>query len=267
AVELMNVGVNYMREHVIEKARIHYVIPNGGGAPNVVPDEAEVWYYVRAPERSQVEELTNRVRKIAEGATLMTETTFEEDFQAGCYNTLPNDVLAELAHELMEELGGISFTQEEQDYAQIVVNGYPKGTREAGIRSRGLPENILEQPLPGDVQPIRNAGQVGSGSTDVGDVSWIAPTVSVNTTCWPVGIPGHSWGIVACGHTTIGHKGMMHAAKAMALTGVELFNQPETLKKAQEEFKQRTAGNPYKCPIPDHVAPPLPVGYTELVKE
>ena len=258
AVELMNVGVNYMREHVIDKARIHYVITNGGGAPNVVPDEAEVWYYVRAPERDQVDELTNWVRQIAQGAAMMTQTTVEEDFQGGCYNVLPNFALADLGQSMLEALGPMEFTQDEQDYAQTVISGFPPGTREASMRGRGLPLSLIEKPLNGTAQPAQDEGKTGGGSTDVGDVSWITPTVQVHATTYPAGIPGHSWGITATGATSIGHKGMLHAAKAMALTGAALFMHPEEIEKAQAEFKDRTDGKPYKSPIPDGIEPPVP---------
>lgn len=258
AVELMNAGVNFMREHVIEQARIHYVITNGGGAPNVVPDEAEVWYFVRAPQRSQVEEITAWVRRIAEGATLMTGTTVEEFYQAGAYNVLPNMVLADLAYSVLEELGPIEYTDEEYAFAQTIADGYPAGTREAALRSRGLPLSLLEKPLCGTLQPITDEGKVMPGSTDVGDVSWITPTVTISTTCWALGIPGHSWGITATGAMSIGHKGMIHAAKAMAITGAELFTNPEILAKARDEFEQATDGQPYRCPLPPDLAPPIP---------
>ncbi|HLI50886.1 MAG TPA: hypothetical protein VKU87_03765, partial [Thermomicrobiaceae bacterium] len=218
----------------------------------------EVWYFIRAPQRDQVEELTARIRNIAKGATLMTETTVDERFEAGAYNILPNDVLADLMQQILEDLGPISFTDEEQAYAQTIVDGYPAGTIEAGMAAADRPMSLLEKPLVEAPQPINDEGKSMPGSTDVGDVSWITPTVTAWTTCAPAGIPGHSWGIVAAGGMSIGHKGMLHAAKTMALTAVELFTNPDTLQQAQDEFKQRTGGKPYKCPIPDDVEPPLP---------
>ncbi len=240
AVELMNVGVNFLREHMPEKARVHYVITDGGGAPNVVPDEAEVWYFVRAPERDEVEALTARVRKCAEGAALMTETTVEERYQCGAYQVLPNGTLADLAHDAMRELGPIDFTEEEQAYAGTIAGGYPAGTREAGLRGLGLPASFLRRPLDGAVHPALDEGKVMPGSTDVADVSWITPTVQVLTACWPVGIPGHSWGIVATGAMSIGHKGMLYAAKALALTAAELYGDPAHLERARAEFREAT---------------------------
>ncbi len=258
AVELMNVGANFLREHMPEKARIHYVITNGGGAPNVVPDEAEVWYFVRAPERGQVEALTARVRKIAEGAALMTETAVEEHYQCGAYNVLPNRALADLALAAMGELGPIAFTDAEQDYAQRIADGYPVGTREAGIRSLDLPLDFLERALDGAVHPALDEGKVQPGSTDVADVSWITPTVQVMTTCWPMGIPGHSWGIVATGAMSIGHKGMLYAAQTLALTAADLFSDPAHLARARAEFAAATGGRPYRSPLPAGAAPPAP---------
>jgi aminobenzoyl-glutamate utilization protein B len=258
AVELMNVGVNYLREHVVEQARIHYVITNGGGAPNVVPDEAEAWYFIRAPRRDQVEAITARVRKIAEGATLMTETKHEEDFQCGAYNVLPNDTLAEAALEILREMEPLSFTAEERAWAQTVVNAFPESVRRGIVEAHGLPPRVLDEPVTGEVFDPTDRGKVMPGSTDVGDVSWITPTVQVWTACWAVGVPGHSWGITATGAMSIGHKGMLYAAKAMALLGAKLVEDPDLLAKAQAELKEATGGKPYRTPLPEGQKPPLP---------
>lgn len=258
AVELMNVGVNYLREHVVDQARIHYVITNGGGAPNVVPDEAEVWYFVRAPLRDQVEEITARVRNIAQGAALMTETAMEERYQCGAYNVLPNRALAHLAHAALEELGPLAFSDEELAYARTIAGAYPAGAREAGVRALGLPEDVLRLPLHGNVFPALDEGRVLPGSTDVGDVSWITPTAQLQTACWALGIPAHSWGITATGAMTIGHKGMLYAAKALALTAVELASDPAHLERARAEFQEATSARPYRSPLPADASPPLP---------
>jgi len=251
AVELMNVGVNFMREHVMDPVRIHYVITNGGGAPNVVPDEAEVWYFVRAPRRDQVEETTARVRKIAQGAAMMTETTMEEQFLCGAYNLLPNNTLSDLALAALTELGPLAFDEAEMAFAATIAEGYPAGTRANSLTSSHLPTSLLATPLNGDVQPIVDEGRVMPGSTDVGDVSWITPTVTIGTATWALGIPGHSWGITATCGMSIGHKGMLHAAKAMALTAYELFTSPEHLERAWAEFREATSNQPYKTPLPE----------------
>jgi len=255
AVELMNVGVNYLREHVIDAARIHYVITHGGGAPNVVPDDAEVWYFIRAPRRDQVGELTERVRKIAAGAAMMTETTLEENFQAGAYNMLSNQVIGDRMQEILEEMGPIPFEEEEMAFGKMIADAFPESLRAGILAAEKLPPELVKQGLCGDVFPIRDRGETMPGSTDVSDVSWITPTAQFTTTCHPVGVPGHSWGITATGAMSIGHKGMVHAAKGMAMTAVNLYEDPKLLKAAQDEFKASTAGQPYKSPLPEGTKP------------
>ncbi len=258
AVELMNVGTNFLREHVADPVRIHYVITNGGGAPNVVPDEAEVWYFVRAPLRSQVEAVTARVRKVAQGAALMTETAMTEQYLCGAYNVLPNLALADLALAAMRELGPLDFTEGERAYAARIITSFPEETRGPLLTAIGLPQSLLAESLTGDIYPALDEGKVMPGSTDVGDVSWIAPTVSVGTATWALGVPAHSWGITATCGMSIGHKGMLHAAKTMALTAYELFEDPEKLTQARAEYTKATGGKPYKTPLPDGLQPVLP---------
>ena len=258
AVELMNVGVNYLREHMPDAARIHYVITNGGGAPNVVPDDAEVWYFIRSPKRNEVDDLTERVLNIAKGAALMTETTLEVNFLAGAYNMLTNKVLSDKMIDVLEELGPITFTEEETTYAQNIAKTFPETLRKGILTSEHLPESLLDDGLNGDVWPIRDYGTVMSGSTDVSDVSWIAPTSQITTACFPLAVPGHSWAITSTSGVTIGHKGMLHAAKAMALTAAEFITDPELLKAAREEFIASTGGKPYESPIPADVQPRKP---------
>lgn len=258
AVELMNIGVHYLREHTIDAARIHYVITRGGGAPNVVPDDAEVWYFIRSQERHQVEELTERVRDIAKGAALMTGTTLEEDFLSGAYNMLPNDVVSDTMMEVLEALGPVAFTPEEIAYATKIEEAFPEDLRRGILESHDLPVSLLGTGLSGCVWPIRDRDKVMPGSTDVSDVSWITPTSQITTTCWSLGVPGHSWAITAAGGMSIGHKGMVHAAKAMAITAAEFVRDPALLQRARDEFTQSTAGRPYQCPIPPHVQPRNP---------
>jgi len=258
AVELMSVGVNYLREHIIDAARIHYVITNGGGAPNVVPDDCEVWYFIRSPERRQVEELTERVRNVAKGAALMTETTLEENFVSGAYNMLSNDVIGDHMMAILEELGPIAFTDEEKAYGKTIAEAFPRELRATILEQDKLPKELIEQGLDGEVWPIRDRGDVLPGSTDVSDVSWITPTAQITTTTWALGIPGHSWAVTATGAMSIGHKGMLHAAKAMAMTGADFILDPALLQRAQDEFAKSTAGRPYQCPIPADVQPRKP---------
>ncbi len=255
AVELMNVGVNYLREHTPDSARLHYVITNGGGAPNVVPDDAEVWYFIRSPERHQVNELTDRVRKVAQGAALMTETTVEETFISGIYNLLPNKVLIDLLMKSLDDLGSIEFSTEEKDFARQIAQAYPEDLRKGVLAAHGLDENLLDEGVTGDVFPIHGEGEVMMGGTDVADVSWVVPTGQITTACFVLGAPGHSWANTATSGMSIGHKGMLHAAKAMASTAAELIKNPALIAQAKAEFDASTKGRSYQSPIPAHVKP------------
>lgn len=247
-----------MREHVIDSARIHYVITNGGGQPNVVPDEAEVWYYVRAPERYQVEEITNRIRKAAEGAAMMTDTRMEEHDVHGVHNYLPNQLITDVAWEVMNALGPIEFTDEEKQFAKEVADGFPPETIAASKRVLTIPEEDKQQALLGGIYQPSDPDAVLSGSTDVSEVSWITPTAQIMTTCWALGVPGHSWGITATGGMSIGHKGMLQAAKIMAITAAELVENPDVLKRARAEHQERLGGHAYKAAIPEGAPPPKP---------
>ena len=258
AVELMNVGVNFMREHVPDAARIHYVITQGGGAPNVVPDEAEVWYFVRAPERTMVEELTERVRNIAKGATLMTETTVTEIFNAGAYNMLSNQVIGDRMQEVLEDLGPIPFEEAEIAWAKEVSSAFPDSLRSGILNAESLPLDLMNAGLPSQVYPIRDRGKTMPGSTDVADVSWVTPTAQFTTTCFALAVPGHSWAITSTAGMTIGHKGMVHAAKVLAIVATDLWEKPELLAAAKAEFTESTGGKPYVCPIPADVEPRKP---------
>jgi len=264
AVELMNVGVNFLREHVKESVRIHYVITDGGMAPNIVPDRAEVAYIIRAETASYLEEVTERVRNIAKGANLMTETTVEEIFKSGYSNLMNNHTLADLQYQAMELIGPIAFTEEEYAYAQTINDSFPgtnadyidtfietyKPSKEIETLLEGYKEKAL---VDGNI-PSFDEQFVMKGATDVGDLSQITPISMLSTTCFPTGSPGHSWANVATGGMSIGHKGMMHAAKIMAVAAVDLYTTPELLRKAREEFEKKAA--PYHCPIPTEIVPP-----------
>ncbi len=264
AVELMNVGVNYLREHVTSNVRMHYVITHGGDLPNVVPAEAEVWYFLRAHKPEEMDELLARVRKVAQGAALMTETTMEEIFQGACSYVLSNHYLADLQFENMKALGSIQFTDDEMKFAQELTDRYPKEyfTRELeSIKLKPEDQHLLDEvkdkPLWGINIPPYDLDVVATGSTDVGDVSLITPLSMVWTACGPVAVPGHNWGTTASVGSTIGHKGMMHAARTMAATAYDLFTDPVHIQKAREEFMTATQGKRYKNPIPAHVQPPV----------
>lgn len=257
AVELMNVGANYLREHIPEKARIHYVITDGGGEPNVVPANAEVWYYVRAPERQTVEEIHARLRNIAAGAALMTETSFEERFLAGCYSLLPNLPLTRMIHQVMEEIGGPQWTSEEKEFARVVAESFGPDQRESVIKARKAPAEVHQQLLHEGVMPFTEEETFGAGSTDVGDVSWVVPTGRFTAATAVIGQPGHSWQFAACSGMSIGHKGMKFAAKVLAEGGLRILSDSKLLEEAKEDWRKRTAGNEYKTPLPDGYVPPL----------
>jgi aminobenzoyl-glutamate utilization protein B len=258
AVELLNISANFMREHVIDSARIHYVVTNGGGQPNVVPDEAEVWYYVRAPERYQVEEITNRIRNAAKGATLMTDTRVEEHDVFGVHNYLANQPITDVAWEVLNALGPIEFTEEEEQFAQEVVEGFPADTIRSSKRPLKIPEEDKQKALLGGIYDPNDPDTVLPGSTDVSDVSWLAPTAQIMTSCWALGVPGHSWGITATGGMSIGHKGMLQAAKVMAITAAELVDNPDILERAKVDYKERLGGQVYRAAIPEGASPPQP---------
>ncbi len=267
AVELMNVGVNYLREHVTEKVRIHYIITRGGELPNVVPELAESWYFVRALDSEELEQVAARVRKIAEGAALMTETRLEVTLNGACSSVLNNHYLADLHFLAMEQLGPIAFSEEELAFARAVNEQFPPEAIRPfeGLR---IPPEMREraaaaarQPLVAENFPAWDEDRVETGSTDVGDVSWITPLSMLSTTCFPTGAPGHSWANTAAAGTSIGHKGMMHAARIMTLVGIDLYSDPVHLERARREFSERTAGKPYRSPLPDALVAPR---YTDV---
>lgn len=250
AVELMNVGSNYLREHVTSDVRIHYVIKEGGTAPNIVPDNASVWYYVRATERENVEDTYRRLVLIAEGAAHMTETKLEIEFLGGCYNTLGNRVLANICHECMEEIPRPQWTPEELSFAGALNLASPQYEK---MKAAGL----LDGPsLCSDVPPVSCSN--GYGSTDVGDVEHIVPGIMINTASWNLAAPSHSWQVTACSGMGIGEKGMLYGAKVLAAAAVKLSENPELVKQAKEEFDEAMKGKSYRCPIPKEIPVPQP---------
>jgi len=255
AVELMDVGVNYLREHIIEKARIHCVITNGGKAPNVVPPYAQVWYYVRAPLREQVDEIYSRMLDIAKGAALMTGTTYDIDFLTGGYDMLPNDRLSELLLEKLKEVGAPKFTAEEVDFARKLQKTFPPDAVENALRSMGLTREEVGDPLCDKIVEPFDKGKVMPASTDLGDVSHITPTAQITTCCQALGTPLHSWQNVALVGSSIGFKGMMVAAKALALAALDLETKPDILKAARDEFEKKTGGKKYVSSLPEGAVP------------
>jgi aminobenzoyl-glutamate utilization protein B len=243
AVEMMDYGVNMMREHVRPTARIHYVIPSAGEAPNVVPEYAKVWYYVREADREKVEEYYDWILKIAEGAAMATRTTHEVTLITGVHETLLNRPLQEVMQENLEAVGAPQFSEEYQEFAKALQ-------RSLDLEEKGLDTEI--KPLADEPEPV------SGGSTDVAEVSYLAPTVSVSVTSAAADIPWHSWA-TAASHGIEGSVAAAEvAAKVMALTGVDMLTDPTLLERAKAFFDEQTEGRPYQSPIPVDQKPPLP---------
>ncbi|MBM6594065.1 M20 family metallopeptidase [Microvirga pudoricolor] len=255
AVELMNVGVNYMREHMPSDARVHYSITNtGGDAPNVVQAYAESLYLVRSPELADAQKLFERVKRIAEGAALMTETSVSVQITDATSNVLPNKALQGAMYENMRRLGPPAFDAADRAFAEklqrasltdedILASVKP---HDVSLKVKVLHDGILAMP---------ERETVMMGTTDVGDVSWVVPTAQCHAACFAIGTPFHTWQLVAQGNLPAAHKGMVLAAKAMAATAADAFRNPDLIARAKAELKERTGGKAYVCPIPDDVTP------------
>ena len=238
AVELMNVGANFMREHLREDARVHYVITNGGGAPNVVPAKATVWYYVRANQHADVERNFAWLRDIAEGAAKMSRTTVSVQIDTDCHEIIPNDPLAAILLKNLERVGPPKFTPDEHTFARRLQESV---TQEFGT--------VFKLALDEEVHRTAKLG-AGSGSTDVGDISWHVPTGGLRTACFAADAPGHSWQNVAAIGSSIGEKGFTYAAKVLACTTLDLLEDPKALAAAKADFKQRMENRKYNTLIP-----------------
>jgi aminobenzoyl-glutamate utilization protein B len=242
ALEFFTTGLNRMREFVKPTVRMHYSILNGGDVPNVVPAYARLWCWLRDSKGAGVQQLLGRARRIAEGAAMMAEVEMKLTVQGGDWETLVNLAGEKAMFANLQWLGPIRFTPEEQEFAKEIQ-------RATGEDHKGLD---------GSIRPWRapKADPEG-GSTDVGDVSWIVPTLSMEATTAPEGTPWHAWPVVACGGTSIGHKGLVYAAKALAATTVDLFEDAKLLQAVQAEFREKTKGVTYKPFVPDG-PPPVP---------
>jgi aminobenzoyl-glutamate utilization protein B len=245
AVELMNVGANFMREHLKEDARVHYVITGGGGAPNVVPPQATVWYFCRADSHGDVEYNFRWLSDIAKGAALMSRTTLSVQIDTDCHEIIPNSLLAERITRNLELIGAPQFTEDEQAFA------------------RRLQQPLIEQfgtafPLAIDERIHRATieSDPSKGSTDVGDISWRVPTGGLRTTCLIADSPGHSWQNVACIGSSIGEKGLLYASSVLSITALDLLELPQLVAAAREEFQQRMKERKYFSFIPEGQPPP-----------
>lgn len=267
AVELMNVGVQFLREHMSSKARVHYAITDAGGrSPNVVQSRASVLYMVRSNRVAEAVELQKRVDKIAEGAALMTETSVEKQFIDGLADTVSNHVLETRLHQNFTELGVPGHTAEELAFADALAKTYPGSDKVPGIgaefdaghadQARALREKAGHA-MNDFLLPLYQGDAFRPGSTDVGDVSWQCPTAQIHVAAWPNGCPGHSWQNVSCGRTDIGRKAAVHAGKVLAATAIDLFTDPALLEAARAEFQKRTAAG-YTCPTPADAVPVVP---------
>ena len=221
-VEAMNHMVNMLREHTTEPTRIHYVITKGGDAPNIVPAFAEVYYVVRHSNRNELKTVWDRVVRAAEGAAAGTATEMSYEIIGGTYDRLPNEVLSKVLHNNLSNVGGVDYTSEETEFARAISQTLPRP------------------------KPIESAAKVqpmvlthGKASADTGDVSWSVPLAAMRAATWVPGTPPHSWQAVAAGGTTIGYKGMMVAAKTLALTAIDIYREPALVEAAREEFDER----------------------------
>jgi aminobenzoyl-glutamate utilization protein B len=225
-VEAMNDMVNMMREHITQESRIHYVITRGGEAPNVVPAFAEVYYYVRHPKRTEVKDMWERITRAAQGAAMGTDTKVEWEITGGVYDLLPNETLAKLVDTNLRTVGGFNYTVEEKTFAEKIQKTF-----------------VTTPPPLSSTSTVSDVDLLSGGSTDVGDVSWVVPTAGLTTATWVPGTAAHSWQAVAAGGTSIGHKGMMMAAKTLALSMIDIYSNPALVDTAWKELRKRTGDN------------------------
>ncbi|MCM3356632.1 M20 family metallopeptidase [Psychrobacillus sp. MER TA 171] len=263
AVELMNVGVNYLREHIISEAKVHYAITNSGGAsPNVVQSDAEVLYLIRAPQLKDVEAIYQRVVNIAEGAALMTGTKLTVKFNKACSNYIPNHTLNVLMDEKLQQFGLPTYNNEEMEYAKAMAKTITSEEVEAAVidaeklSAYTVSEEFYsaDSPFFTEIIPYVKNREVMQGSTDVGDVSWIVPTAQFFTTCFVAGTPLHTWQLVSQGKTSLAHKGLIYASKVIAASAVDLFDNPQLIEDAKKELVKQV-GDGYQNPLPADLRP------------
>ena len=232
-------------EHTPDFTRIHYVITNGGSAPNIVPDFAELFLYARNPSMPVLDKIWDRILKCAQAGALASETRMEMEFIDSSYNTLPNDALATLVDKNMRMVGGVTYTREEQAFAEEIRKTLPDRSRAIGSQEK------IEPPTEG----------TGVASTDAGDISWMYPMAAIGAATFVPGVPAHSWQSAACAGMSIGRKGMVVAAKSLVLTGMDLFTDPAHVSAAKASFEKRRAGFEYRSRVPADHKPPL--GYRD----
>ena len=257
AVELMNVGVNYMREHMPDDARVHYAYIDAGGiAPNVVQARAKVRYLIRARDLSGLTALVARVRKIADGAALMTETTVSAQTVSAVSNLLANTPLEQAMHDNFQRLGPPEFDDADRAYAERIRATLTDADIAAAFDRSGVPVR-RDLAMCDFIIPFGARGRGGNGSTDVGDVSWVVPTVQARGATCAVGTPFHSWQLTAQGKSPAAHKGLVHVAKVMAGTALDALQDPGLIERAKADLAERTRDTPYKSPLASDVQPPI----------
>jgi aminobenzoyl-glutamate utilization protein B len=245
AVMLTGTGIEYLREHVPSNTRIHYTISKGGVAPNVVPDLAELYLFARSPDLATLDNVWARLQKIAEGAGLMTETRLETQVIGGDANILGNDVLARVAQRNLAQVGGFHYNEQEQKFAiELQKSLPPEGVKPLETSARIDPLTPFDPNAP-------------AASTDVGDISWNVPTIGFAAATFVPGVAAHTWQAAASAGMSIGQRGMVVAAKAMALTGADLYASPQLVADARAEFDRQLAGKKYRSFIPEGRQPPL----------
>jgi aminobenzoyl-glutamate utilization protein B len=265
AAELMSVGVNYLREHIIPEARIHYAYTDvGGGLPNVVQASSELLYFIRAPKTAQVQSIFQRVCDIAKGAALMTGTTMSLRWDSAAANYLVNNTLGKAMYANMSALGKVPWTESDLAFARSFRTTLDDGALKTipAVVARYFPgaapaeiEAMAAKPMLDDIVPYQETDRVLPGSTDVGDVSWQVPTAQIFTACYPQGTVPHSWQLTACGQSPLVHKGLLQAAKIIALTAADILENPRLAADAKAEYQRRLAGESYRSPIPPEVKP------------
>ncbi|MGG7795614.1 M20 family metallopeptidase [Klebsiella aerogenes] len=267
AVTLMTTGSNFLNEHIIEKARVHYAITDTGGvSPNVVQAQAEVLYLIRAPEIADVQQIFARIEKIAQGAALMTETSVSCRFEKACSSYLPNRTLEAAMYQAVCHYGTPQWSNEERAFAADIratlgVNDIQNSLKNiagtSGEEGKAFARRHHDTVLIDEVAPWAATEYVLAGSTDVGDVSWKAPVAQCFSPCFAIGTPLHSWQLVSQGRTSIAHKGMLLAGKILGATAIRLFSDRPLLEASQQELAQVLAVSPYQCPIPRDVVPSI----------
>lgn len=268
ALELMNTGINFLREHMLPEDRVHYSITDAGGySPNVVQPFAEGIYLMRGPTIADAEDLFKRVDKIAQGAALMTETSMEKEFMKACANVMPNNVLQNEFYSVMKEIPIPQPDESEVEYAAKITasvenpeDAIAKSLRKYSFADQNeMRKNLEKYPsVRAFLMPLKQSEEIEWGSTDVGDVSWVCPTAQIRCATWAACTPGHSWQVVSQGKSSYAQKAVIYAAKVLAATAINCFENTDIVKQAKDELALRKEGKGYSCPIPKDVeAKPL----------